>query len=97
MFLQAIFLQRLGLYFNDRCKCYVVISKQVTHELMIFCLQSEKPHSYPRREVSLEAHVYAQPRKSKYAIAYSEYAAAYSKVDESRLLALIDFAQQAGP
>jgi hypothetical protein len=57
-------------------------------------LQSEKPHPYPGREVSLEAHVYAQLRKGKYAVAYSEYATAYSKVGESKLLALIDFAQQ---
>jgi hypothetical protein len=51
---------------------------------------------YPRRKVSLEAHdiVYAELKKSKYAITHSEYAAAQSKVDESRLLALIDFAQQ---
>ena len=62
---------------------------------MIFiCREKSHTRRYPKRKVSLEAHVYAQLRKSKYAIAYSEYAAEYSKVDESRLLALIDFAQQ---
>ena len=71
----------------NQSKCYLSVTGESWSDDIL--LQSEKLHSYPRREVSLEAHVYAQLRKGRYAIAYPEYEVAYSKVDESRLLSLV--------